>query len=124
MERHLRWGVLGAAGIARMAVVPAIARSRNGKLAAVATRSPASAAAWAKEVGFHTVHASYEALLADESVDAVYIPLPNSYHVEWTLKAAAAGKAVLCEKPLALNADDAARLVSECRRLGLSLIHI
>jgi predicted dehydrogenase len=114
MAEKLRWGVLGAAGIAKVAVVPAIQGSRNGSVIAVASRKPKEAASWAKSAGIERVLGSYDEVLADPGIDAVYIPLPNSLHAEWTEKAAAAGKAVLCEKPLAMNAKEAMRVAEAC----------
>jgi D-xylose 1-dehydrogenase (NADP+, D-xylono-1,5-lactone-forming) len=104
MADRLRWGVLGAAYIALAKVIPAIQASSNGVVVSLASRDRARAQALAAEVGVERVHASYDALLADPDVDAIYNPLPNSMHAEWSIRAAAAGKAVLCEKPLALSA--------------------
>lgn len=114
MADRLRWGVLGAAGIAKVAVVPAIQGSRNGIITTVASRKPKDARDWATSAGIASVVGSYDEVLADPHIDAVYIPLPNSLHAEWTEKAAAAGKAVLCEKPLALNAAEAERVAKTC----------
>jgi D-xylose 1-dehydrogenase (NADP+, D-xylono-1,5-lactone-forming) len=107
----LRWGVLGAAGIARSQVISAIQGSSNGHVVALAGRDPARNAEVAAAQSVAETFASYDALLASPDVDAVYIPLPNSLHAEWAIKAADAGKAVLCEKPLALNAEEARRIV-------------
>lgn len=110
MSEQLRWGVLGNALIARVCVVPAIVKSGNGRLQAVASRTLSRATELAAlQPGAHA-YASYEALLADPEIDAVYIPLPNHLHLPWTLKALAAGKHVLCEKPLALNAAEAQQM--------------
>jgi xylose dehydrogenase (NAD/NADP) len=122
MADKLRWGVLGAAGIAKIAVVPAIQGSRNGFVAALASRKPKDAADWAKSAGIGRVVGSYDELLADPQIDAIYIPLPNSLHAEWTEKAAAAGKAVLCEKPLALSAQEAARAAKACATRNVPLM--
>jgi xylose dehydrogenase (NAD/NADP) len=122
MADPLRWGVLGAAGIARVAVIPAILNSGNSRLAALASRNPDGAKEYAQSIGIDHVFSSYEALLADPDIDAVYIPLPNSLHGEWTLKAAEAGKAVLCEKPMALSAEEAKTIVDACARLGTPLM--
>ncbi len=110
-DRTLRWGVISTANIGRAAVNPAIQASANGELVAVASRDGSRARAFADQWGIPRSHATYEALLEDDAVDAVYIPLPNSLHRAWTIRAAEAGKHVLCEKPLALNA-------SECREMG------
>jgi xylose dehydrogenase (NAD/NADP) len=122
MANRIRWGVLGASDIARKAVIPAIRASSNGSLAAIASRDPARARAAAEELGFDHVADSYEALLARPDIDAVYIPLPNSLHVDWIVKAAQAGKAVLCEKPIALSAAQAKPAIELCARLGVPLM--
>lgn len=114
MQNHVKIGVMGAAGIARTAVVPAISRSRNAKAVAVATRDPEAASGWARQAGIARVHGSYEELLADPDVEAVYIPLPNSEHARWTIAAARTGKAILCEKPLAMSAAEAEAVVRAC----------
>ena len=98
----LRIGVLGAAKIAR-AFIDGVAPSDTVKVAGVASRQADKAAAFAREYGIAKSYASYEAMLADAEIDAVYNPLPNSLHAEWSIKAAAAGKHVLCEKPLATS---------------------
>lgn len=122
MERRLRWGVLGTAGIARTAVAPEIQRSRLGQVAAVASRDAARAEAFARELGIPRAVAGYDTLLADPDIDAVYIPLPNTLHAEWTIRSAAAGKPVLCEKPLATSTADAARMIEACARHGVPLM--
>ncbi len=114
-DRKLRWGVLGYARIAYEHVIPAIARTHDSVCHAVASRGPAKLAdARARFPEIKNLHASYEALLADPEVDAVYIPLPNSEHCDWTIRAAEAGKHVLCEKPLALTAAECRRMVDAC----------
>lgn len=110
-QAELRWGVLSTANIARKAVNPAIHASANGRLVAVASRDEERARAFAEDQGIPRAYGSYEALLEDEEVDAVYVPLPNSLHKEWTIRAAQAGKHVLCEKPLALDA-------TQCREMA------
>ena len=122
MGKMMGWGVLGAAGIAVGMVIPAIQQSRRGRVVALGSRDSGKAAAAAASLGIERVHASYEAVLSDPAVDIVYIPLPNSLHVEWIVKAAAAGKHVLCEKPIALNAADAAVAAAECARRGVKLM--
>ncbi len=106
-----RWGVLSTAKIAREQLLPAILDSENGTLAAIASRDIGKAAALAARFGAQHAFGSYDELLASGDVDGVYIPLPTSQHVEWTLKAANAGKHVLCEKPIALDAKDIAPLI-------------
>ncbi len=119
MAEWVRWGVLGAAKIAREWVVPAIHNSARGVLAAVASRQPAKALDLAEPYGAVAIHDSYEALLADPGVDAVYVPLPNGSHVEWTAKCLEAGKHVLCEKPIALRAGEIDGLIALRDRTGL-----
>jgi len=118
----VRWGVLGAASIAVRRLIPAIARSQGGVLQAVASRDERRAREIAGRFGIRRVYGSYEALLADPEVDAVYIPLPNSLHRAWTERAAAAGKHILCEKPLGVTADDAAAMVEACVRARVVLL--
>jgi len=118
---ELRWGILSTADIGRTKVVPAMQKAKRNRIVAVASREPDRAAGYAKELGIPTVHPSYEALLADPSVDAVYIPLPNHMHAEWAMTAARAKKHVLCEKPLAMNAADAARMVAVAEQEGVIL---
>lgn len=105
MAETVNWGILGAARFAREHMGPAIHAARGARLAALATSRAAGAEGFRAFSPDLAVHDSYDALLADPVIDAVYIPLPNHLHVEWTLKALAAGKAVLCEKPLAMRAD-------------------
>ena len=90
------------------------ASAERSEVVAIASRDAARAQAVAGELGIPRAHGSYEALLADPDVDAVYIPLPNHLHAEWTIAAARAGKHVLCEKPLAMTAADAQRMVDAC----------
>ncbi len=120
--KHLQWGVLGVAGIALRAVIPAIQHSANGRLLAIASRTHEKAADAAAQLGIPRAYGSYEALLADPEVEAVYIPLPNSMHREWTLRCAEAGKHVLCEKPMALRAADAEEMIAACARRGVTLM--
>jgi predicted dehydrogenase len=101
----IRFGIMGSAKIARTQLAPAILEAGY-PIQAVASRSLEQAQAFAQTVGAPSSYDSYEALLADDQVDAVYIPLPNHLHVPWAIKAMAAGKHVLCEKPIALNSDD------------------
>jgi predicted dehydrogenase len=105
MSRFLRWGILGTARINRALITPLRGSSRN-QLTTVASRDPEKAQAYAREWKIPTAYGSYEALLADPEVDVVYISLPNSLHTEWTIRAAQAGKHVLCEKPLALTVSE------------------
>lgn len=113
---------MGAAWIARRAVLPAIVASRNGTLVAIASREPERAGEFASEFGATRVSPSYESLLDDPDVHAVYIPLVNTLHREWTLRAIARGKHVLCEKPLAMNAHEAEEMAEAAARAKLHLM--
>ncbi|TJW44041.1 MAG: Gfo/Idh/MocA family oxidoreductase [Mesorhizobium sp.] len=106
-----RWGVLSTAKIAREQILPAMVEAENGVLAAIASRDMSKARALAERFGARHAFGSYEELLASKDVDGVYIPLPTSQHVEWTAKAIEAGKHVLVEKPLALDAKDIPPLI-------------
>jgi predicted dehydrogenase len=114
--------VLGAAGIADSDVMPAITASSNGHLVSIASRDPARARAMASRHSVPHVSPTYEALLQEPEVDAVYIPLHNSVHKEWALRAAAAGKHVLCEKPLGMNAAEAEEMGAGADRAGVLLM--
>ncbi len=116
----VRYGILGAANIARM-FTKGVAGSTLATVAAVASRDAAKGAAFAKEVGIPRHHASYEAMLADPQIEAVYIPLPNDLHAQWAIKAAAAGKHVLCEKPIAVGEADARAMFAAARTHGVHL---
>jgi D-xylose 1-dehydrogenase (NADP+, D-xylono-1,5-lactone-forming) len=118
--KPLRLGVLGAARIARL-FVAAVKPSTKVRVTAVASRDADRAAAFAREVGIERVHATYEALLADPDVDAVYVPLANSLHARWSIRAAEAGKHVLCEKPLATTAGEARAMFEAAQRGGVYL---
>ena len=115
----LRWGILGAANIALQKVVPAMQRSRHGAVVAIASRDAAKAHAAADALGIARAYGSYDALLADPDVDAIYIPLPNHLHVPWSVRAAEAGKHVLCEKPIAPSAAEARELLAVRDRTGV-----
>jgi xylose dehydrogenase (NAD/NADP) len=118
----LRWGVLSTASIGRRAVNPAIQASSNGDLVAVASRDAERARAFARETGIARHYGSYEALIDDGEVDAVYIPLPNNLHKEWAIKCAERGKHVLCEKPLALSVDDCRTMQRAADANGVKLM--
>jgi predicted dehydrogenase len=120
--RRLRWGVLSTAAIGRFKVIPAIQRAEHCEVAAIASRDSALGARVAAELGIPTAHGSYEALLADPEVEAVYIPLPNHLHASWAIAAMEAGKHVLCEKPLAMTAADAERMIAVAERAGVRLM--
>jgi D-xylose 1-dehydrogenase (NADP+, D-xylono-1,5-lactone-forming) len=116
----LRIGILGTANIAR-AFVTGVAAAMEIRMAAIASRDHEAAAQFAREFGIETSFGSYEALLGSCDIDAVYIPLPNSMHAEWAIRAIEAGKHVLCEKPLATSASDARRMFSAADRRGVVL---
>jgi predicted dehydrogenase len=117
----LRLGILGCANIARQ-FVRDVTPSRAVRIEAVASRDAAKAAAFASEFGIARAHGSYEALLADAALDAVYIPLPNSLHAEWAVRAAQRGRHVLCEKPLAMNLGEARAMFDAARQHGVMLL--
>lgn len=108
----IRWGVLGVAKIAAVKVIPGMQRGAHSAVTAIASRDASKAAKAAGELGILKHYGSYEELLADPDIDAVYNPLPNHLHVPWTVKAAEAGKHVLCEKPVALSAAEARTLIA------------
>jgi predicted dehydrogenase len=119
MADTVRWGILGASRFALNHMAPAIHLARGAELAALATSDPARAAEFRTLAPGLRVVQGYDALLADPAIDAVYIPLPNTLHVEWTLKSLAAGKHVLCEKPVAMRAGDIDALIAARDRSGL-----
>jgi predicted dehydrogenase len=118
----LRIGILSTADIARTKVIPGMRKATRCEVVAIASRDGARARQVAAELSIPTAHDSYEALLADPGVDAVYIPLPNHLHARWTLAAAAAGKHVLCEKPLAMTSNQAREMIDACRSAGVILM--
>jgi predicted dehydrogenase len=117
----VRWGILGAANIAVRKVVPAMQRGARSRVVAIASRELGKAQAAAAELGIERAYGSYEELLADADVEAIYNPLPNHLHVPWTIRAAEAGKHVLCEKPIALSADEARQLLAVRDRTGVRI---
>jgi predicted dehydrogenase len=122
MSDKVRWGVLGCASIAVNKVIPAMQRSDHCEVVAIGSRDAERAAAAASQLGIPNSHGSYEDVLADDAVDAVYIPLPNHLHAEWTRRAAAAGKHVLCEKPLGMDVAEVADMIEVCRAAGVTLM--
>ncbi|MCU1288522.1 MAG: oxidoreductase, Gfo/Idh/MocA family [Acidobacteria bacterium] len=121
MVKKIRWGVLGAANIAIKKVIPAMRQGRYSEIIAIASRDAEKAKRAADELNIPKSYGSYEELLADEEIDAVYNPLPNNLHVEWTIKAAEAGKHVLCEKPIGLSSAEAAKLIDTRDRTGVKI---
>ena len=121
MANKVRWGVLGVAGIAVRKVIPAMQRSEVTEVTAIASRDLAKAQAAAAPLGIPKAYGSYEALLADPEIDAIYNPLPNHLHVPWSIKAAEAGKHVLCEKPIGLSVAEARALMAVRDRTGVQI---
>jgi xylose dehydrogenase (NAD/NADP) len=119
--RPLRIGILGTANIAR-SFISGVAPSKSVTVVAVASRDAAKAERFAQECGIARAHRSYESLLADPVIDAVYNPLPNTMHAEWSIRATEAGKHVLCEKPLATTAADAREMFASARRHNVHLV--
>jgi len=120
--QKIRWGVLGYARIARESVIPAIVRSSNSVFTAIASRETAKLDACCEKFGRVKMHGSYESLLGDPDVDAVYVPLPNALHREWTIKAAEQGKHVLCEKPIGLSAAECREMMAASTKHGVTLM--
>ncbi len=118
----LRWGILSTANIATEKVIPGMQKAARCEVVAIGSRNAEQARQVADRLGIERAHGSYEALLADPGVDAVYIPLPNHLHAEWTIAAARAGKHVLCEKPIAMTVADAERMVEVCASEGVHLM--
>jgi len=117
----VRWGVLGTAKIAVTKVIPAMQRSEWCEIIAIASRDPSKAKAAAGELSIPKAYGNYEELLADNSIEAIYNPLPNNLHVPWTVKAAEARKHVLCEKPISLNATEARTLIDVRNQTGVRI---
>lgn len=122
MDKKISWGVLGNATIARVCVIPAIQKSSNSRVKALATRSPEKGLPVAQGHHIPRLYQSYEDLLADPEIQVVYNPLPNHLHHYWTLRALEAGKHVLCEKPLACNSRQAREMADSARGAGLLLM--
>lgn len=120
-HKQLRWGILGCAAIARHSVIPGIQQSETGAVAAIASRGLSKAQETADSLGIPVAYGSYEELLADSNIDAIYVPLPNHLHMEWSVRAMQAGKHVLCEKPMALNEEQARQMVDAARQAGVHL---
>lgn len=121
MERKLRWGIIGCANIALKSTIPGIQQSETGVVTAISSRDQDKAQKAADDLGIEKAYGSYEELLSDDEIDAVYIPLPNHLHKDWTIRAAQAGKHVLCEKPIALTSDEAVEMVQACQEAGVKL---
>src|SRR4026207_630130 len=112
MANKVRWGARWAAKIAVKKVIPGMQKGQLCEVAAIASRDRGKAEEAARTLGIPKAYGSYEELLADPQIDAIYNPLPNQLHVPWSIKAAEAGKHVLCEKPIALSAEEARSLIA------------
>jgi predicted dehydrogenase len=119
--KKIRWGVLGVARIATTKVIPAMQRGSNLEVAAIASRDLAKARAAADSLGIPAAYGSYEELLADASIDAIYNPLPNHLHVPWSIRAAQAAKHVLCEKPIGLSVAETRELIAARNKAGVKI---
>ncbi len=122
MDKPLKWGILGAATIARKCVIPALLASRKSCIKVLGSRNPKLHEDFCRKHDIYSVVADYNAVLADPDVAAVYIPLPNHLHHQWTIKALTAGKHVLCEKPIACNAGEAEEMFAAARAKGKLLM--
>jgi predicted dehydrogenase len=117
--RKVKWGILGAAKIARQKVVPAMLKGDLCEIVAIASRDRAKAQSAASELGVPKAYGSYEEMLADPEIEAIYNPLPNHLHVPWSIRAAEAGKHVLCEKPVGIDAAEVRQLIAARDRAGV-----
>jgi predicted dehydrogenase len=120
-RKKVKWGVLGAASIAVRKVIPAMQTGEWSEVTAIASREKKKAEEAARKLGVPKAYGSYEELLADPEIEAIYNPLPNHLHVPWSIKAAEAGKHVLCEKPLSLTVEEARTLLAARNRTGVKL---
>ncbi len=121
-NKSLRWGILGCARISRRGLIPGINESTTGTLAAIGSRDLATAQAWASEFAIPKAYGSYQAVLDDPEIDAIYIPLPNELHKPWIIAAADKGKHILCEKPLTIDGPEAIAIREYCREKGVLLM--
>ena len=121
MIDKVRWGVLGVANIATKKVIPAMQAGAWSTILGIASRDLSKAEAAASQLGIQKSYGSYQDLLDDDDIEAVYIPLPNHLHVEWSIKAAQAGKHVLCEKPISLSVAEALALLDVRERTGVNI---
>lgn len=121
MSRKVRWGILSTANIGIEKVIPAMQRGEWSEVSAIASRDLSNAKQAAQRLGISKAYGSYNELLADDEIEAIYNPLPNHLHVPWTIRAAEAGKHVLCEKPIGLNIDEARQLLHTRNRAGVKI---
>ena len=120
--KKIRWGVISSAKIGTEKVIPAMQQSESGEIMALASRSKETSKRVCENLGIPKAYGSYEELLADPEIDAIYNPLPNHLHVPWTIKAAKSGKHVMCEKPIALNAEEASQLLEIQKDTGVLIV--
>jgi predicted dehydrogenase len=121
IDEPIRWGILGTAAIAESAFLPALRETGQGVALTVGSRAIERGRAWAEEQGITRAVEGYDAVIADPEVEAVYVPLPNGLHAEWTIAALEAGKVVLCEKPLCGTVEDTERVLAAARATGVPL---
>src|SRR6516225_7381432 len=121
MNDKVRWGVLGVAKIAVEKVIPAMQRGAHSEVIAIASRDAQRAKGAADRLSMPKSYGSYEELIADQEIEAIYIPLPNHLHVPWSTRAAEAGKHVLCEKPIGMTVDEARKLVAVRDQTGVKI---
>src|SRR3981081_3602301 len=119
--KKVKWGILGTASIAVRKVIPGMQRGAHSEVTAIASRDKDKADDTARKLDIPTAYGSYEDLLQDREIEAIYNPLPNHLHVPWSIEAAEAGKHVLCEKPIALNASEARQLLAVSERTGVKI---
>lgn len=120
-KKTVRWGVLGCSGIGKSRTIPGLLACENAELYAIAGRNEEKLKAYAEPFAPKKLYTDYQALLDDENVDAVYLPLPNGIHMEWVKKAAAAGKHILCEKPMALTEEQVREMFAAAKEHGVLL---
>lgn len=122
MSDKIRWGIISTAGIAEKSFIPALRETDRGELVAVSSRDRNKADAFAVKHSIPTAFGDYVSLLESDEIDAVYNPLPNTMHAEWTIKAAEHGKHIFCEKPLAMSADEITAMSESCKHAGVELV--
>src|ERR1700750_808551 len=121
MEQKVKWGILGVANVAVQSVIPAMQRGEWSQIIGIASRYLKKAQQAAEQLGIPKAYGSYEDLLADPEVEAIYNPLPNHLHVPWSIKAAEAGEHVLCEKPLSVTVEEALLLLKAREKTGVKI---
>ncbi|MBI9099453.1 MAG: Gfo/Idh/MocA family oxidoreductase [Spirochaetaceae bacterium] len=121
MNKKVKWGVLSTAKIGTKQVIPAMQQGEYSEITAIASRNLTRSKEIAQQLHIPLAYGSYEELLADPSIEAIYIPLPNNFHVQWSIKCMRAGKHVLCEKPIALTVDDVKKLIEVRDKTGMKI---